>query len=105
MPDRYIGIDLGGTNVRTALVDTKGTIFAKDSRPSLSKESRDAPKNQIIESKTKICKEADCTVNEINALGICTPGPLDSEKGIVIYPANLDIYRHICLLAFDIRER
>ena len=104
MSDRYIGTDFGGTNLRTALIDSSGTILAKDMRPSLTSEGADPPTNQIVNSVRKVCQDAGCDLKKVNAFGICTPGPLDSEKGVVINASNLPHWRNYPLVQI-LRER
>ena len=98
MSELYIGIDLGGTNVKTALVSLSGKIIADDQRPSLVDKGTDPPVLQIIESIKAVCSEGNIESGNVTALGICTPGPLDVDNGIVVSPSNLPHWRNFPLV-------
>ena len=104
MSNLYIGTDFGGTNLRTALVDSSGTILAKDMRPSLASEGADPPTNQIVNSVTAVCQDAGYDIGEVSALCISAPGPLDSKKGVVINPSNVPHWRNYPLVQI-LREK
>lgn len=80
----YLGIDLGGTNVRVAKVTKEGKILDIKQNPSLAKEDAET----IFEN---ICK----TIDELGSLenclgiGICVPGPVDQEKGWLNMATNI----------------
>lgn len=87
--DYYIGIDVGGTKVLTALADKKGLILKKVEKPT----EADKGEETII---SNIKKSIDCVINnspikkeEVKRIGIGSPGPLDLEKGIIIENSNL----------------
>ena len=39
----YVGVDLGGTNVKSGLVTAEGTMLARDERETLARVSAEAP--------------------------------------------------------------
>jgi Ethanolamine utilization protein EutJ (predicted chaperonin) len=60
LESRYIvGIDLGGTNIVSVLLSEKGDMIARDTRPSLAKESEERVFLQIINSVRKIIGEGE----------------------------------------------
>src|SRR5215210_6995861 len=88
--DRYIGIDLGGTNLRAAIADTHtGQIFHQRKCPTLATEGQDAVIKrivQLIRELTDAGAEPDC---EIKAVGIGVPGTPDIDTGIIQLLPNL----------------
>lgn len=89
----YIGIDLGGTNIAVGVVGDKGNIIAKGSVPTL----RGRDYTEIVKDMAKLCErltaEAGIKISDIKAIGIGSPGTIDSENGVVVYAANLQMER------------
>lgn len=83
----YIGIDVGGTNIKTGIVDENGAIIDESSIPTGADRPQDVVLNDIITSVRKLLNESG--ISPI-AAGIGTPGSIDSEKGIVIRNYNLN---------------
>ncbi|MBQ0041260.1 MAG: ROK family protein [Clostridiales bacterium] len=85
----YIGIDLGGTNVRTILVDEKGKIYSHIKEATHAEEGADAVMERI---KNQI-RNLDCDVcgglAGVNGIGIGVPGPIDVKKGCMLMAQNL----------------
>ncbi len=85
----YIGIDLGGTNIAAGLVTEEGKIICKSSIPT-GKE-RDA--SEIIKDMAMLAKQvvADggCELSDIKAVGIGSPGTIDTARGVVVYANNI----------------
>lgn len=92
----YIGVDLGGTNIAVGLVDVKGEIIKKSSRPTLS--SR--PFEEIVKDMADLCKEvtesAGYSINDVKGIGIGSPGAIDHAKGEIIYSNNIP-WNHVYL--------
>ena len=84
---KYIGIDVGGTNIKGALVGAEGDILKEYSRPTCTEQGRDAVADGIAEV---ILKLADgCTREEIGGVGLGCPGTVDDESGHVLFAGNL----------------
>lgn len=85
----YIGIDLGGTNIAVGIVNEEGRIVASDTTPTLAE--REYP--EIVADMAMVCKRAaesaKIAMSEIKAIGIGSPGSIDSENGVVLYANNL----------------
>lgn len=85
----YIGIDLGGTNVRTLLVDEKGIVHSEVKDSTESNKGPDYVCNKII----KQIESLDTTVcnglKGVSGIGIGVPGPVDTKKGYMIMATNL----------------
>jgi glucokinase len=87
---KFIGCDLGGTNLRAAIVDVEtGEILGSKSIPTLAKEGHDAVIQRISVLIHEIIREAGMQKDEIGGVGIGVPGMLDLEKGEVLFLPNL----------------
>lgn len=83
----YIGIDLGGTNVKGALVSEAGEILREESRPTEVARGTDAVCDNIAAVITALAEGV--SENELGGVGVGCPGTVDDEAGIVRYAANL----------------
>ena len=85
----FIGIDLGGTNIATGVVNEKFEIISKAQTKTLS--SR--PDSEIAEDMAKTALEAvekaGLTLADIDSVGIGTPGIANNKTGIIEYSNNL----------------
>ena len=85
----YVGIDLGGTNIVAGVVDENYNIIAKAS----TKTNCPRPEKEIADDMAKMAieavKNAKLTMDQIEWVGVGTPGIANSEKGIIEYSNNL----------------
>ncbi len=84
-----IGIDLGGTNIAAGLVNEEYKIVAKLSTPTLAERGADAIVADIAALCKRICAENGIDIADITAIGIASPGAIDSANGVVKYANNL----------------
>ena len=80
----YIGIDLGGTNVRVAKVSSDGKILAQEKGPSYGTEGPEKVMKNIKELIRKIPN-----YQEVAGIGIGVPGPCDTINGKMVMSTNL----------------
>jgi glucokinase len=79
MPKKYaIGIDIGGTNIKAALVSSKGEVV---------KSLKESSAGDILESAQKIVEEL--FNDEVAGVGIGIAGLIDKHKGIVTFSPNI----------------
>jgi glucokinase len=91
-----IGIDLGGTNIRAALVNN-GQVLSKESMPCPSKECQDIVLEAIFVLIDKLMN------SEVDGIGIGVPSIVDSTKGIVYDVVNIPSWK--CVPLKDILEK
>ena len=88
----YIGIDLGGTNIVAGLVDENYNILRKVSR----KTNRPRPAEEIAADMAACAldaiREGGLTPEQVEWIGIGTPGIANSVTGIIEYSNNLDFH-------------
>jgi glucokinase len=98
MVNYYIGVDIGGTQVRAALVDHEGHIQA-----DLHGETGAAHGPQpVIEQVESYITQLRAQVPEgepLVGVGVGCPGPLDPSTGIVFTTPNLDGWKDVPLRA------
>lgn len=90
-----IGIDLGGTNTKIALIDAKFSIKAKITFSTLDfLSSRDKLISEIIQKIFLLIKENNLTNSKIIGVGIGVPGPVDFLNGKVYYLPNIPRWKN-----------
>lgn len=97
MTEAVIGIDLGGTNVRAALVSRDGAVLAKDSRPCQGASGPEAVMAAMSESVSAVLKGAGLAPSGVLAAGIGAPGPLNWQTGVVYRLPNLPGWHNVPL--------
>ena len=89
MTKNRIGIDVGGTNVKIALVDTEGRIIYSSKVPTYTEMGYEYTINNIKQAIYDLLKETQSTASDIEGIGFGFPGQVDYEKGIVRLAPNL----------------
>ncbi|MDF2673540.1 MAG: hypothetical protein K0R09_1805 [Clostridiales bacterium] len=90
-----IGVDLGGTKINTGIIDESGKVILSIKVPTLAKEGPYPVIERIKKSIYDVLIEANMKLEDIKGIGIISPGPIDSEKGLVVNPSNLPGWDHI----------
>jgi len=85
----YIGIDLGGTNVAAGVVEESGRLLSECSEPTPrgAEEVADA----IAHAAQQAVNQASLTMDQIESIGVASPGSIDPENGIVEHAFNLKL--------------
>lgn len=77
-----IGVDLGGTQVRAALVDASGHLLARAAEPTDKLGGPQAVLQQMLRLITQV--SAGVGLAAVPAIGISAPGPLDAQAGVIL---------------------
>ena len=83
-----IGIDIGGTSIKGAAVDSNGRVYERFTMPFIKGE----PGEVTIHKLAEMVKEyiaANGLEGKIAGIGIGSPGTLDVKNGVVNYANNL----------------
>jgi glucokinase len=91
-----IGVDLGGTQIRTALLQGSRLL----SRVGILTGENPTPERiipRICETINQVIFEADVTPDQVTGIGIGAPGPLNSRNGVVFAPPNLQGWTNVPL--------
>lgn len=84
-----IGLDLGGTSIKGALLDGEGNIISKTEVSTLAREGPEAVIHRMAGLVSEFEGEAECKGEKVIGLGIGIPGMPDQETGEVIFAPNL----------------
>lgn len=80
----YIGIDLGGTNVRVALVDEKGNVLQSFIESTQIEQGAE----HVILKMFRMVESLDNYISSCG-IGLGVPGPVDTIKGRMVMATNL----------------
>ncbi len=84
---KFIGIDLGGTNLRAGIVDVQsGEVTALLATPTRAREGHDAVMERMADLIRTVVTASQAP---IEGVGIGVPGVLDLEQGTVVFLPNL----------------
>lgn len=87
---KFIGCDLGGTNLRAAIVDVEnGSVLHLASIPTQAREMHEAVMQRMAELILQVIQEAGMDKAAIGGIGIGVPGVLDLERGETLFLPNL----------------
>ncbi|HWQ83013.1 MAG TPA: ROK family protein [Anaerolineales bacterium] len=86
----FIGCDLGGTNLRAAVVDVDtGTVINQLSISTMAREGHEAVMARMAGLFLQVIQETGLQKDAIGGIGIGVPGVLDLEKGETLFLPNL----------------
>ena len=81
----YAGIDLGGTYIKGGIVSSDGELIIKDKIPTGTHRPYVEIINDMAELVNSLAGRAGVTVE---AVGIGSPGTVDSKNGVIVYSNN-----------------
>src|SRR5712691_6190154 len=93
----FVGIDLGGTQLRVAVADERGRLKTVVRRPTEAPRGRQHVIDRIVAAVGEALQTDGTAARHVRALGIGLPGPVDPSAGLVISPANLPGFRNVPL--------
>ncbi|MCA9038715.1 MAG: ROK family protein [Planctomycetaceae bacterium] len=96
----FLGIDIGGTNVKLGVINDVGESIANTKIPTDAKSGPDIIMRNIREAADTIIKEAGTSLPDIKAVGVVSPGTMSIKEGKLINPTNLPGWQN-----FPIRQK
>lgn len=95
-----LAVDLGGTQIRSALVTPDLTVHCRRAVPTHDEEGVDAVISRIGDVAAAVLAEAEAGgLRRPVGVGISSPGPIDPWRGVVVAPPNLAGWRDVPLAA------
>ncbi|MCX6090409.1 MAG: ROK family protein, partial [Candidatus Atribacteria bacterium] len=92
----YIGVDVGGTNTKIALIDEKGTILGKNTIPTNAMRPAEEVVNDIAREARRLRSEIEKKGYQTKSLGIGIPGLIDWNRGVCLLLPNFpNKWKHI----------
>lgn len=92
-----IGIDIGGTNIKLALMDTKAHLKAKRVFSTSEFRNKNALINELVKEIEGLLSEYSVPRKDLLGIGIGAPGAVDIRTGTVHYLTNVPNWREVPL--------
>jgi glucokinase len=96
----FIGIDVGGTNIKFGLVDNAGRTLAYQSMRTEQERGPEDACERMGGVTRQLIKEAGVSTGDVVRAGLATPGPMDIPNGMILRPGNLPDWQD-----FPVRDR
>ena len=93
----FVGIDLGGTQLRVAVANSRGQITTVVREATEAAKGKQHVIDRIVAAVAQALKEDRTATRQVRTLGMGMPGPLDPATGVVIHPVNLPGFRNVPL--------
>ena len=84
-----IGVDVGGTNVKIALVDKEGSIVYSNTTPTRAEMGYEYTISNIKQAIVDLMKETKTDNTSIEGIGFGFPGQIDCNEGVVRVSPNI----------------
>jgi glucokinase len=99
-PPFYLGIDLGGTNIKAGVVDDTGRAVSSVSVETRAERGPEAGVEALAEAGRLAVAESGIGWGRITAVGLGSPGTMDLPAGMLLDPPNLPGWSN-----FPLRDR
>ncbi len=85
----FWGIDIGGTNIKIGLVDSRGQTVAFDKLPTREPEGAQAAVDRASKCIAAMEARLGIGADRIPRVGLGSPGSMDLPRGMLVEPPNL----------------
>ena len=85
----YAGVDLGGTNIKSALVDDRGRMIAFRTEPTHAARGPEDAAARMGASVLALAADVGVAAADVARVGVVSPGPLDIGLGTIVKAGNL----------------
>ncbi|MBL7069405.1 MAG: ROK family protein [Candidatus Omnitrophica bacterium] len=89
----YVGIDIGGTNTKVAILGRRFAILNKISFPTTLFKTPQRLLTAITDSIFSLLKKRDIGLKEVSGIGVGIAGLVDAEKGVIRNLINIPHWR------------
>ncbi len=94
-PPFYLGIDLGGTNIKSGVVDDSGRVLSSVSLSTDAEAGPQAGIASLAKAGLRAVAEAGLDASRIAGVGLGSPGTMDLPGGLLLEPPNLHGWEHL----------
>jgi glucokinase len=94
-PPFYLGIDLGGTNIKSGVVDDLGQSMSSVSVETHAERGPEAGLAALAEAGRLAVQASGLSLQEIAAVGLGSPGTMDLSAGMLLDPPNLPGWQNL----------
>jgi glucokinase len=84
-----LGVDLGGTKVLSAVIDSAGAVLARAKRKTQKLKTGEDVLRSLLESAREALAKSGLPTDALAAVGVGSPGPLDPQTGVIEFTPNM----------------
>ncbi|HSV26511.1 MAG TPA: ROK family protein [Sedimentisphaerales bacterium] len=95
--DVYVGIDLGGTNIRVGLFGRGLGLLEKVVLPTNSHSGPQRVVDRIAEATRNVVSAGKLDMCNVRAAGVGAPGPIDIAEGVICFAPNMPGFENVPL--------
>ena len=85
----FVGVDVGGTNIKIGVVDDNGDRLAYTKFPTQADQPPEGSIERIESVVQELLDGAGLKKEDVAAVGLGTPGPMDIARGMILTPFNM----------------
>ena len=85
----FVGIDLGGTNIKIGVLNDSGETLSYVTTPTFVERGPEDATKRMAEAVHEAIKQANLTAADVAQVGLGSPGTLDLPSGSLVRPSNL----------------
>ncbi|MBN1341653.1 MAG: ROK family protein [Phycisphaerae bacterium] len=89
LTEPIVGVDLGGTKILAVVVTGEREIIARCKKRTKPVKGCDAVLGRVVAAIRGALEQAELEMEDVSAVGIGVPGPVDSEQGVINAAPNL----------------
>jgi glucokinase len=91
----YVGVDVGGTNIKAGVVDDQGQSLSHVSVPTDAERGPSVGLENIARAAELAIAESGLARGALRGVGLATPGTMDIPTGYLIDPPNLPGWKNV----------
>lgn len=90
----FVGIDVGGTNIKFGLVDNEGQTVGFSTCPTEVDRGPDSGVQRMAAALAQLIEQMGLTKADVPRVGLATPGTMDIPAGMLLMPHNLAAWQN-----------
>ena len=87
----YIGIDIGGTTIKGAIINHSGDILREARIETSAKGDGEGLRNNVVALVNEMVMGYGGFKSSFGGIGIGCPGLIDSKRGMIVFSGNLGL--------------
>src|SRR5688572_30513224 len=101
---KYVGLDVGGTTMKAAVVDDTGKASPSVVLPTEPTRGQEHGLATMARAIREAIAAAKLKLTDIAAIGVATPGLMDIDAGLILDPPNLKPWRNVPVRDYVAKE-
>ena len=89
---KYVGVDIGGTNLKAGLVDENGTLLATQKMKVSSISDDEGLAWTVASLVQELARTVNIPVSDVASVGVGVPGTVEIRSGSINYTCNLPLH-------------